>query len=42
VAACRPRRMQVVGDFYVRGGIHTTVTVNYPDDRDTGSGRKRK
>jgi 7-cyano-7-deazaguanine reductase len=30
VAACKPRRMRVVGDFYVRGGIHTTVTVDYP------------
>ncbi len=24
-AACRPRFMEVSGDFYVRGGIHTTV-----------------
>jgi len=24
--ACEPRYMQVVGDFWVRGGIHTTVT----------------
>jgi len=38
VAACRPRRMEVVGDFYVRGGIHTTVTVTYPG----ASGRRRK
>jgi 7-cyano-7-deazaguanine reductase len=29
VAACRPRRMTVVGDFNVRGGIHTTVTSAY-------------
>ena len=29
VAACSPRRMTVVGDFSVRGGISTTVTVNY-------------
>ena len=29
VAACRPRRMTVTGDFNVRGGIHTTVTVEY-------------
>jgi 7-cyano-7-deazaguanine reductase len=34
VAACSPRRMSVVGDFSVRGGISTTVTVNY----DRGSG----
>jgi 7-cyano-7-deazaguanine reductase len=26
VAACRPRYLKVVGDFYVRGGIHTVVT----------------
>lgn len=29
VKACRPRQMKVVGDFFVRGGIHTTVTVQY-------------
>lgn len=29
VAACRPRRMTVVGDFNVRGGIHTTITADY-------------
>jgi 7-cyano-7-deazaguanine reductase len=29
VAACRPRKMNVVGDFNVRGGIHTTVTATY-------------
>lgn len=29
VAACRPRRMTVTGDFNVRGGLHTVVTVNY-------------
>ena len=26
VAACRPRRMTVVGNFSVRGGIATSVT----------------
>ena len=31
VAACRPQRMRVVGDFLVRGGIHTVVTATYPD-----------
>jgi 7-cyano-7-deazaguanine reductase len=30
VAAVRPRSMEVVGDFFVRGGIHTVVTVSYP------------
>ncbi len=29
VAACQPRQMTVVGDFNVRGGIHTTVTASY-------------
>ena len=29
VAACQPRRMTVVGDFTVRGGIKTTVTATY-------------
>ena len=29
VAACQPRRMTVVGDFSVRGGISTTVTARH-------------
>ncbi|HEX2261670.1 MAG TPA: NADPH-dependent 7-cyano-7-deazaguanine reductase QueF, partial [Candidatus Binatia bacterium] len=29
VQACRPKTMTVVGDFNVRGGIHTTVTAEY-------------
>ena len=29
VAACQPRRMTVVGDFSVRGGIKTDVTARY-------------
>ena len=29
VQACRPRSMTVVGDFNVRGGIHTVVTANH-------------
>ncbi len=29
VAAIAPRRMRVVGDFSVRGGIRTSVTVDY-------------
>ena len=29
VRATRPRHMTVVGDFYVRGGIHTVVTANH-------------
>jgi 7-cyano-7-deazaguanine reductase len=30
VSACSPRSMNVVGDFYIRGGIHTVVTARYP------------
>lgn len=29
VKACEPRRMTVVGDFSIRGGIHTAVTASY-------------
>ena len=29
VEACHPRRMTVVGDFSVRGGIATVVTASY-------------
>ena len=29
VSACKPRKMSIVGDFNVRGGIHTTVTVEH-------------
>lgn len=31
VASCSPRRMQVIGDFRVRGGIKTVVTAEYPE-----------
>jgi len=30
VQAIRPKSITVVGDFNVRGGIHTTVTATYP------------
>lgn len=30
VAAIRPRRMTVTGDFRIRGGIHTVVTATHP------------
>jgi 7-cyano-7-deazaguanine reductase len=29
VTACQPRRMTVVGDFAVRGGMKTIVTASY-------------
>lgn len=32
VAACHPRRMKIVGDFSVRGGISTQVTASYAQD----------
>ena len=31
VEALRPRQAEVVGDFFVRGGIHTVVTARHPD-----------
>lgn len=30
VATLKPRRCEVVGDFLVRGGIHTVVTARHP------------
>jgi 7-cyano-7-deazaguanine reductase len=44
VAACRPRRMTVVGDFTARGGITTTVTASYDQRqgaRRPGPARRR-
>ena len=29
IKATSPRKMKVVGDFFVRGGIHTVVTAEY-------------
>ena len=29
VAACNPRRGEIVGDFHVRGGIKTVIRANY-------------
>ncbi len=29
VRACDPKSMTVVGDFNIRGGIHTTITAEY-------------
>ena len=40
VAALRPRRMTVEGDFRVRGGISSVVTATYEAPR-RGRGRKR-
>lgn len=30
VETCRPRKMTVIGDFNIRGGIHTTITASHP------------
>jgi len=38
VSVCSPRRMTVVGDFSVRGGITTSVTASY----EKGKGRRAK
>ena len=35
VAACNPRRVEIVGDFHVRGGIKTVIRANY-DREDVG------
>jgi 7-cyano-7-deazaguanine reductase len=32
LAALKPRRAKVTGDFLVRGGIHTVVEASFPDD----------
>lgn len=32
VGVCQPRRMTIVGDFSVRGGISTQVTARYSKD----------
>ena len=37
VAVCHPRRMTVVGDFSVRGGISTVVTVEYRKESEVRS-----
>ena len=29
VAACNPRRVEIIGDFHVRGGIKTVIRANY-------------
>ena len=40
VAACRPRRLTVRGDFRVRGGISSVVTVTWPSDASPSPGAK--
>jgi 7-cyano-7-deazaguanine reductase len=40
VAACRPKRMTVVGNFTPRGGISTTVTASF-EKKGTARDRRR-
>jgi 7-cyano-7-deazaguanine reductase len=42
VRTLAPRRMEVVGDWNVRGGIKTLVTARYPGPRRQGSARSRR
>jgi 7-cyano-7-deazaguanine reductase len=32
VALCRPKRMEIVLDYRLRGGMHTVVTVRHPGE----------
>ena len=41
VAACKPKKMKLVGDFNVRGGIHTTVTVEHSEKKNKIPKRKK-
>ncbi|MBC8282377.1 MAG: NADPH-dependent 7-cyano-7-deazaguanine reductase QueF [Nitrospinae bacterium] len=41
VSACKPRKMTIIGDFNVRGGIHTTVTVEH-SAKTSKSGKSKK
>ena len=42
VSSCQPRTMIIVGDFYVRGGIHTTVTVEHLSKAKKSAKKKGK
>ena len=42
VEACLPRQMEVVGDFNVRGGIHTTVSSMYEAPKRKTKAKKKK
>ncbi len=41
VRATKPRRMEVVGDFFVRGGIHTVVTATHEARKTARLGRRK-
>ena len=38
VKATGPRKMNIEGDFYVRGGIHTVIRVSY----EKGKGKQER
>ncbi len=40
VRATRPRSMRLVGDFHVRGGIHTVVTAEHVRGRSRKAARR--
>ncbi len=43
VTVLKPRKLTVTGDFNVRGGIHTSVTVEYPQaGKKPKTARKKK
>ena len=42
IMSCSPRSMEVVGDFNVRGGIHTTICATYKSPRSKINERKLK
>jgi len=42
VMACFPRWMEVVGDFNVRGGIHTTVSASYKAPKRKTPAKRKK
>ena len=42
VSSCRPRTMKIVGDFNVRCGIHTTVTVEHLSKAKKSAKKKGK
>ena len=42
VAACQPRWMQVEGEFFVRGGIYTTVSVEHHGKPKKAKAKRKK
>ena len=42
VTACFPRWMEVVGDFNVRGGIHTTISASYKAPKRKTPAKRKK